>query len=37
MCIFHGLARYDTDDMGEHDRYVVVYEKLRQLGFPDAF
>ena len=38
-CIFHALLRGegDNDDMAEHDDYEVVYRKLRELGYRDAF
>ena len=36
-CVFHALQRTDSDDMAEHDRYEIVYNRLRELGYPEAF
>jgi len=36
-CLLHAQLRADGDDMDQHNIYVEVYEKLRRLGFGDAY
>jgi hypothetical protein len=36
-CLLHAELRDVEDDMDQHNLYVEIYEKLRQLGFGDAF
>jgi len=36
-CLLHAELRAIGDDMNRHELYVEVYEKLRQLGYRDAF
>ena len=35
-CIRHAVEDSTLDDMEQHDLFVVIYEALRQQGYPDA-
>jgi hypothetical protein len=35
-CIRHAVEDSDLDDMDQHDLFVVIYEALRQQGYPAA-
>jgi hypothetical protein len=35
-CVRHAVEDSSLDDMDQHDLFVVIYEALRQQGYPDA-
>jgi hypothetical protein len=35
-CIRHAVEPTALDDMDQHNLFVVVYEKLREQGYPEA-
>jgi len=36
-CVRHTVEATTMDDMEQHDLLVIVYEKLRQMGFPNVY
>ncbi len=36
-CVRHAVEPTELDDMDQHDLFVVIYEHLRRMGFPDAY
>ncbi len=37
LCIYHAVDGALGDDMNEHNRFVTIYEELRQKGHTDAY
>jgi hypothetical protein len=35
-CVRHAVEDSSLDDMDQHELFVVIYEALRQQGYPDA-